>query len=45
MATGDECAGGRYRAIFAQVAEGIVLVEAASKRVVEANPAFLRLLA
>lgn len=34
----------RYRAIFAQVSEGIFLFEAAGKRLIEANPAFLRLL-
>jgi len=34
----------RYRAIFAQVAEGIFLFEAGNRRIVEANPAFLRLL-
>lgn len=33
-----------YRAIFEHVSEGIFLFEAASKRLVEANPAFLRLL-
>ncbi len=34
----------RYRAVVEQAAEGIFLFEAASKRLVEANPAFLRLL-
>lgn len=34
----------RYQAIFAQVSEGVFLFEADSKRIVEANPAFLRLL-
>ncbi len=34
----------RYRAVVEQAAEGIFLFEAASKRIVEANPAFCRLL-
>ncbi len=34
----------RYRAIFEQVSEGIFLFEAEGGRLVEANPAFLRLL-
>ncbi len=34
----------RYRAVFEQVSEGIFLFEADSKRLIEANPACLRLL-
>ncbi len=34
----------RYQAIFEHLTEGIFLFDAASKRIVEANPAFLRLL-
>ena len=34
----------RYQALFAQVAEGIALVEVGGKRLIEANPAFLALL-
>lgn len=34
----------RYQAIFEHLSEGIFLFDAASKRIVEANPAFLRLL-